>query len=303
MTNFEIDIINRIRESITPFFDSLFKFITNFGGQEVLILAIVIVYFVFSKKLGQRIAFTIFGSLLVNNSLKSMIDRVRPFNHSNANYTLGEDVLSDATGQSFPSGHAQNSSVSYTSIALTFKKNYIWIISIVLIVLVALSRIMIGVHYPTDVIVGAVLGIILSFIGIKLHMKYENDFSKQLTLYIIVAIIFLPFVLIYINKVKTDYVAYKDLFTIYGFYIGYIAAVYLEKKYVDFDESMSIKFRIIRAILAIVIVLGLLLGIKAIFPKDNIVFDMIRYFMLSFVGLGVYPIITKNLLFKKNSGE
>lgn len=299
MTNFEIEILNKIRENISEFFESIFKFITNFGGQEILILAIVIIYFVFSKKLGQRIAFAIFTSLLVNNSLKIIVDRVRPFNHPKATYTLTEDVTSHATGQSFPSGHAQNSAVSYGSIFFTYKKNYLLIIGIVLIVLVALSRIMLGVHYPTDVIVGAILGLLLAYFGTKLHEKYEDNFNNQMKLYILVAILFLPFIFIYINKLKINYVAYKDFYTIYSFYLGYIVACWLEKKYVDFNEAMNIRFRIIRAIIAVIIVLGLLIGLKAIFPEDNVVFDMLRYFTLSFVGLGVYPIVFKNLLFKK----
>ncbi|MCK9471246.1 MAG: phosphatase PAP2 family protein [Bacilli bacterium] len=300
MTNFEIEILNKIRENISSFFDSLFKFITNFGGQEILILTILVVYFVFSKKQGQRIAFSIFTSLLVNNSLKVVVDRIRPFNHPNATYPVEEAVREHASGMSFPSGHAQNAAVTYSSIAFSYKKNYLWIISSILILLVGLSRVILGVHYPTDVIIGIILGVVLAYFGLKLHEKYENDFKNQIRLYLIVAIIFLPFLFIYLNKLKTNYFEYKDLFTIYSFYIGYILAVLLEKKYLDFDESVHLKFRIIRAIIAIIIVLGLLIGLKAVFPKDNIIFDMIRYFMLSFVAIGVYPIILKNSLFKKN---
>lgn len=299
MANFEIDLLNKIRDSISPILDSIFEVITFIGGQEILILVIVTVYFVFSKKLGQRIAYAIFGSLLINNSLKVIIDRVRPFNNPKATYALDSSVTEHATGQSFPSGHAQNSSVAYSSIALTYKKNYLWIISIVLIVLVALSRVLIGVHYPSDVIVGIILGISLAYFGTKLHIKYEDDFSKQIKLYLITAAIFLPILFIYIGKLKEEYVLYKDIYTIYAFYIGYILAVYIEKKYLDFNEFPTLKFRIIRAIIAVVIVLGLLLGLKVIFP-ENVIFDMLRYFSLSFIGLGIYPLLFKNNLFKKD---
>lgn len=50
MTNYEIEFLNKIRQSIPVFFDKLFKLITNLGGQEILILVILVVYFVFSKK-------------------------------------------------------------------------------------------------------------------------------------------------------------------------------------------------------------------------------------------------------------
>lgn len=299
MNNFEIELINKLRNSVIPAIDGVFKFITNLGGQEILILIIITVYFIFSKKLGQRIAFTIFGSLLVNNSLKVLINRIRPFNHPNANYSVSDSVMSHATGMSFPSGHSQNSAVSYFAIAKTFNKKILWIISTVLVILIGLSRVVLGVHYLTDVIVGVILGLLFAIYGSKLHEKYENNFKMQMRLYLITALLFLPFIIIYINKVNTNYVGYKDLFTIYTFYLGYISAVYLEKRFVDFGEEMSLRFRIIRAVIAVFIVLGLLLGLKAVFPKDNIFFDMLRYFMLSFVGLGIYPILTKNLLFKK----
>ncbi len=117
-------------------------------------------------------------------------------------------------------------------------------------------------------------------------------------LYITTAAIFLPFILIYFSKINTNYIGYKDLFTIYSFYLGFILAVYLENRFVDFNEDIHLKYRIIRAVIAVVIILSLMLGLKFIFPKDNIFFDMIRYFSLSFVGLGIYPIVFKNSLFK-----
>lgn len=200
---------------------------------------------------------------------------------------------------SFPSGHSQNAAVSYSSIAFTYKKRYLWIAAIFLIFLVALSRIMLGVHYPTDVIVGVILGLLIAYFGMKLYDKFAINFRNKMLLYIIVAIIFLPFLFIYISKMKASYFEYKDLYTIYAFYIGYVAAVFIEGMFVDFDESVSLKLRVVRAVIAIIIVLGLLLGLKAVFPKDKVLFDMLRYFLLSFITIGVYPICLKKSLFKK----
>lgn len=299
MNNFEIEILNKIQEALTDFLKSLFLFITNLGGQEILIVAIIVVYFIISKKQGQRIAFAIFSSLLINNALKIVINRERPFKHPNRTYNVDSEVTS-ASGMSFPSGHSQNAAVTYSSVAFTYKKRYLWIIASFLIVLVAISRIMLGVHYPTDVIVGVILGILIAYFGMKLHEKFEDNFNKQILLYVVLAIIFLPFLFIYIPKMKASYFEYKDLYTIYSFYLGYVAAVFIENKFVGFDESVPLKLRVIRAVIAIVLVLGLLLGLKAVFPKDNVLFDMLRYFLLSFITIGVYPICLKKSLFKKN---
>ena len=299
MTDFEIEVLNKIQANIIEFLRKIFLLLTNLGGQEILIITILIIYFVFSKKQGQRIAFAIFTSLLMNNTLKVLINRVRPFNHEKATYTVDMEQ-SSASGMSFPSGHTQNAAVTYSSVAFMYKKRYLWIITIILIIIVGISRIMLGVHYPTDVIVGAALGIAIAYFGMKLHEKFEADFKSQMILYLTMAVIFLPFLFIYLGKMKSSYFEYKDLYTIYSFYIGYIIAVFIEKKFVDFDESMPLKFRIIRTVIAIVLVLSLLLGLKVVFPKNMVLFDMLRYFLLSFIAIGVYPIAFKNILFKKN---
>lgn len=299
MNNFEIEILNKIREVITPFFDLLFSLLTNLGGQEVLILSIIVIYFVLSKKDGQKIAYTIFLSLLINNAIKVVIDRIRPFNHPKATYTVNESTLESASGMSFPSGHSQNSSVTYFSIANNYKKKYLWIIGSVLVTIVGLSRIFLGVHYPTDVIAGIILGLIFTFLGFKIYDKYATNLKSKVILLLITSAVFLPFIFIYYNKVNTNYEGYKDLYTIYAFYLGYVGAVYLEGKFVDFNEDEPLKIRIIRAVIATVIVLALLIGLKIAFPKHNILFDMIRYFSLSFIGLGIYPIVFKNIFFKK----
>lgn len=297
MNNIEISFLNRIREIVSPFFDRLFEIITFLGGQEVLIILVVIVYFIVSKKIGQRIAFSVFGSLLLNNTLKSIFNRIRPFRHPNAKYSLNENVINHASGQSFPSGHSQNASVTYTSIALAFNLRLIRILSILAICLVGISRIILGVHYPTDVLVGIALGIGCAFFGAYLHQKVEEDINKQMILYLIVAVIFLPFIIFFLTKSNLDYSRYKDLFTSYAFFIGYIIAVLLDNKFVKFDCHNSLKIKIFRAIIALVIIIGIQFGLKVILPKDNVWMDMLRYFLLSFVGLGLYPLITKKFLF------
>jgi len=297
MLEFEINIINKLQSSLTPFFEKLFEIVTYFGGQEVLIVVILFIYFVYSKKAGQRIAFTVFGSLLLNNSLKGVINRTRPFDNPKAEYQLDSAITDHATGQSFPSGHSQNSAVSYTSIGILFKKKEIWVIVALLIAIIGLSRVVLGVHYPTDVIAGITLGISFAVVGMHIHQKVEEDFQKQMMLYGIVAIIFLPFIFIFWRKEFTDIEKYKDFYTGYAFYIGYVISVWLERKYVNFNCKNFLIIRVIRSILALVIVVVILFGLKAILNDENILMDMLRYFMLSFVGLGVYPIITKKWLF------
>ncbi|MDD3999540.1 MAG: phosphatase PAP2 family protein [Bacilli bacterium] len=295
MNAFEIKIINDIREAITPFFDKLLELITILGEQSILIVLLLGIYFIYSKKEGQKIAFSIFTSLLLNNAIKIAVQRVRPFEHPD--HTFDASRMETATGYSFPSGHTQNAAVSYTSLALSFKKKWLWVVVIILITLIGFSRVGLGVHYPTDVIVGAALGIGCAFLGRYLFEKCQDSFSKQLLLYGITVLIFLPFVFIFLKKAQANPAKFRDFYNSFAFFIGYIGAVSLEQKFVNFDCEGCIKRRIIRFLIALVIAALIQFGIAALLPK-TIVFSMLRYFLLSFVTLGLFPLMTKKYLFK-----
>lgn len=295
MNDFEIKIINQIRESISPFLDKVLEFITMLGEQYVLILFLLIIYFIYSKKAAQKMAFGVFSSLLINNSIKGLVQRVRPFNHPN--FTADASRIETATGYSFPSGHSQNAAVSYTSLGLTFRKKWLWALVSIIILLIGISRVGLGVHYPTDVLTGIILGVGCAFLGFWLFSKFEHDFRKQLLIYGIVALIFLPFVFIYWRSEWEDIVIYKDFYTAYAFYIGYVIAVILERRYVNFDCENPLKIKIIRTLIALVFVVAIQFGLDKLFPEDYILLDMLRYFLLSFVTLGVYPILARKWLF------
>jgi membrane-associated phospholipid phosphatase len=301
MTNFEIRIINEIRAHISPFLDKILEFITILGEQLILILVLLIIYFIYSKKAAQKMAFAIFSSLLINNSIKGLVQRVRPFNHPN--FTGDASRVHTATGYSFPSGHTQNAAVSYTSLGLTFRKKWLWTVLSILVVLIGLSRVGLGVHYPTDVLAGLLLGVSCAFLGAWLFTKFEHDFRKQMLVYGIVALIFLPFVFIFWRSEWEGIVIYKDFFTVYAFYIGYVAAVFIEHRYVNFDCDNPLKIKFLRTAIALVIVLAIQFGLDKLFPEECILFDMLRYFLLAFVTLGIYPLLARKWLFNTKRSD
>ena len=98
------------------------------------------------------------GGYLANNVLKMFFDRDRP--------SVFEPVAEVMTS-SFPSGHAMVSTIAYLSVAYLVgrlepkpaMRVLTWIIAAVIIVLVAISRMYLGVHYPSDVIGGIIAGV------------------------------------------------------------------------------------------------------------------------------------------------
>ena len=104
------------------------------------------------------------GSIIGNGLLKNIFERQRPF----VELSLQPFIVAPS-GFSFPSGHSLSSFASATCIFFTNKK---WgIFSYIVAFLIALSRVLLIVHYPSDVIIGSLLGIIISSIVIWIFKK------------------------------------------------------------------------------------------------------------------------------------
>ena len=269
----ELEILRNIQSIANPFLDLLFQLITICGEQIVLISIISIIYWALDKKFGEYIAYSVLTSVLLNNAIKDIFKMKRPIGEEGIR-TLREQT---ATGYSFPSGHTQGASSFYGAMAIYLKKRVMYIIATVMIILIGFSRLYLGVHYPKDVIVGGVLGVLTSLICYKLYNKVEN----KMLLYVITFAIFIP---------ALTFAHSADFIKGMGTYLGFIIGIYIEKKYVNFSTEGSTGNKIIRVLLGIVILLVLQLGLKVLLPSATI-FSFIRYSLISLVGIGVYPIV------------
>lgn len=271
----ELEILRHIQSIANPFFDFIFQLITICGEQVVLISIISIIYWTLDKKFGEYIAYAVLTSVLLNNTIKDIFKMKRPIGEEGIR-TLREQT---ATGYSFPSGHTQSASSFYGAMAIYLKKKPMYIITTVMIILIGFSRLYLGVHYPKDVIVGAILGVSTSYVCYKLYNKFEN----KMLLYLITFIIFVP---------ALAFAQSADFIKGLGTYFGFLVGMYVEKRYVKFSiEGRNID-KIIRVIIGVISLLLLQLGLKSILPSESI-FLFIRYSLISFFGIGIYPMIFK----------
>lgn len=275
----ELEILRHIQSIANPFFDFLFQLITMCGEQIVLISIISIIYWALDKKFGEYIAYSVLTSVLLNNAVKDIFKMKRPIGEEGIR-TLREKT---ATGYSFPSGHTQSSASFYGAMAIYLKKKAMYIIATIMIISIGFSRLYLGVHYPKDVIVGGILGVLTSLICYKLYNRFED----KMLLYVITFIVFIP-ALIFAHS--------ADFIKGMGTYLGFVIGMYIEKKYVNFSIEGSTTVKVIRVLLGILILLVLQVGLKAIFPSETI-FSFIRYALISFVGIGIYPMIFKKFKF------
>lgn len=273
----ELEILRNIQSIANPFLDVLFQLITICGEQIVLISIISIIYWALDKKFGEYIAYSVLTSVLINNAIKDIFKMKRPIGEEGIR-TLREET---ATGYSFPSGHTQGTSSFYGAMAIYLKKRIMYIIAIIMIILVGFSRLYLGVHYPKDVIVGGVFGILISFICYRLYIKVNN----KMVLYSITFLIFLP---------ALTFAHSADFIKGLGTYLGFLVGIFIEKKYVNFSIEGSVGSKTIRVLIGLLILIILKSGLKLILPSGNM-FAFIRYSLISLFGIGIYPFIFKKL--------
>ncbi|WP_165820777.1 phosphatase PAP2 family protein [Pueribacillus theae] len=177
---FEKPLSVKFDEKILLFFESIrtnfltvaFYVFTEIGSFKILLpITIIVSIFLIYKKRFIEFAFLMiafWGVRGVNTLLKGWFERERPSFHS----------LIEVGGFSFPSGHAMNSTVVFGFLFYLFlhilnvrqKNRMMWLLATIAIVsLIAISRVYLGVHYPTDIVAGAGCGLLYLFIIIYLY--------------------------------------------------------------------------------------------------------------------------------------
>jgi len=201
-----------------------------------------------------------------------------------------------ATGYSFPSGHTQNATALYGSLGACVKQKPLKAVLFFIPVLVAFSRMYLGVHTIQDVVVSLVITFLLIWISIKvfssdiIDTKRELVISSFIILYSIVVII--TAVTLYSNgTIEVRYIA--DCLKAAGAGIGFAVGMFIERVYIDFSvKTKSVVLQAVKVVIGIVGVLVFQEGLKLIIGTGLVV-DMIRYFlMISWVTI-LFPLIIK----------
>lgn len=306
---FQIDIIKALQSIAQDWITAIFETVTMLGEEYIAIAVIAIVYFFFNKKLAQKMIFIVAGSMTVNATIKSFVKEPRP-------HEMSSDVIDmrHAEGYSFPSGHSQMTGTWLTGFAhqLYLEKKIKWgyIISSFLTVLVMMSRMYLGQHFLVDVLVGGALGI-GGAIGLSYLYDYYANKNKEIMLLSLVSIIFVPFAIYFLLTSSINMDKGYDFFKMYGLFVGLLCAFAFEKKYVNFDHNVSVWKKILRIIGAVVVLLAVKEGLGALFKTVSLAciaqgtwgyavfctLHFVRYLLLVFMCMGVYPILFKKLKF------
>ena len=167
--NIELSILDWIQTLHTPFLDKIMVFITRLGDAGIIwiVLSIVLLLIPKTRKSGAvMVAALVVDVLLCNIVLKNLVARTRPYDVNTGVHLL----VAKLHGYSFPSGHTAASFASVTALYLAGEKK-LWKFALVLACLIAISRLYLYVHYPTDVLGGILFGVISGYLGYRKVLK------------------------------------------------------------------------------------------------------------------------------------
>lgn len=162
----EIHILDMIQNFRTPIGDVVVPLITRLGDAGIIwiILTVLLLIIPKTRKTGViMMAALLVDVLLCNVFIKNLVARTRPFDVNTAVQLL----VAKPRDYSFPSGHTAASFASVTALYLAGEKK-MWKVALVLAVLIALSRLYLYVHYPTDIIGGVIFGSLSGYLGYKI---------------------------------------------------------------------------------------------------------------------------------------
>lgn len=168
----ELRFLDFLQTIHTPLLDKILAFITSLGNAGIIwiVLAVVLLILPKTRKTGIIVAAALLMDLILCNLiLKNLVARVRPYDVNTAIAILIKKPLDF----SFPSGHTAASFAAMTALFLA-KMKKAWIAALVLAVMIAFSRLYFYVHYPTDVLGGAVVGILSGIIGYAIVEKIDK---------------------------------------------------------------------------------------------------------------------------------
>ena len=277
--------ILRFFESIRTSFGTVIASVFSLFGETLFLIALIaLVYWIYDKNFGERLVIVSFTSMAVNGILKSAVARPRPFVNGNVSRVeLDLPIISTMDLnplESFPSGHSQMGAGILFTAALRFRKTWTWIVFPLVTLFVMLSRLYFGVHYPTDTLVGATLGIAFAFFW---HYVYEKATDTQ--------VYYLALGFAALSIVGTIIFPSENLVKLCACMVAAAICWPLEKKSIGFENATCAKHRVYRSLIGLVCV-GIIFGLFSYMPfafVEHLAWKFAKYFLTLATGSLLVP--------------
>ena len=250
--------LQNFRNGAGAFLADFLSKMTFLGELNTVLVIMAVVYWCVSKEFGAYLLMGWSGNRLVNGALKVTVCAYRPWIRDARIIPYGNSITT-ATGYSFPSGHTMNAATVYGGTAVRKDMpRVLRMISGLIVILVAFSRLYLGVHTPQDVLAGAAAGLLVMWLTVKL-MRWVSDHPEKDRLVVCIGVGLAAAVALYagLKPYPADYDAEgklivdgakmaNDTFKGVGWCAAFLIGWLLERRFVDFSTDVSMRTRVSR---------------------------------------------------------
>lgn len=264
-----------------PQLDAALALVSQFGRFEFFLAIVPLLYWCIHKQFGKRLAYLLALTNITNAVLKHALREPRP-------YWLDES-LGLATEESYgiPSNHVQTATVVYPFFAYWVRRRWAWFLAIFIILVMALSRIYLGVHFPHDAAAGLLIGLVVLG-GYLIWLRFFQDAFRNRILgqrLLVAVIVPVAFAAIYVpmhllaggpdlnvawsdNALVAERTGVEDVTSGLAMLLGMGIGFILEATRIHFVVDGSLLKRAARYLLGIAITLAIWRGLALVLPED-----------------------------------
>lgn len=274
------------------------------GSEDFFMLVLPALYWSVDAALGLRVGVILLVGSSLNDMFKLAFHGPRPYW-----FSTKIQAFASETAFGLPSGHSQSAVGVWGMLASQIRKRWAWVVALLLMLLIGLSRIYLGVHFPTDVLLGWLVGAVILWLVLRLWDPVAA-WLKKLSLGKQVLAVF-GFSLVLIALALTPYfwlqstgwqvpalwlqnaaqnlpggeapnpISLSGLFSTTGTLFGLAAGLAWLNTRGGFQTRGSGGQRFLRYLAGVIGVLVIRYGLKAIFPEGDtwlaFIFQYIRY--------------------------
>jgi membrane-associated phospholipid phosphatase len=296
-------------QSLGTWFLPVMSFFSLLGSEPFFLFLAPTIYWCLDPILGIRAGLFLLINSGVNSVLKILFHSPRP-------YWYSEDVKAYSAESSFglPSGHAQTSVVVWGTIAQYVRRWWVWILAILTMLFIGLSRIYLGVHFPSDVLFGWLIGIVILWLLIRLESPFlswfnEHHWTFQIILVFIASLSFVGLFTLIISTGREDNLpqawidtaalaapgeepidpfSISSIISYAGAFLGMAVGAIWMKSRGWFSTKDPIWHLLLRYLIGLFGVAIIYSGLGALLPRgDDLVSQILRYLRYALVGVWI----------------
>lgn len=295
-----MDILYALEKIRTPFWNGVMSAVTQLGGEVIFIVAAVVVFWCVRKWEGYYLMTVAFCGTVLNQFLKLICRVPRPWVRD-PNFTIVESARAEATGYSFPSGHTQNAIGLFGGMARWGGRRWVRLGLTALALIIAFSRMYLGVHTPADVGVSLVLAAAL-VLGLYPLMRRAQEKPRYMGYVLAAMLVVSGAFVVFVetcgfpadmdaeNLASGIGNAWKMLGAVAGMTLAWL----LDRRYIHFETQAVWWVQVIKVAVGMALLLAIKSGLKApllaLLGHEGLA-GGVRYFLLVLVAGAIWPLV------------